>query len=342
MIYLNCDYADGVHPKILEKLIETNDLQSSTYGTDIYSEKAKEKIKELCNYEDCDIYFIAGGTLTNLIVISSCLKNYQGVISADTGHINTHESGAIENSGHKVLPILNNNGKLEIKKVENLITEHYEQGEGRIHTVQPKMVYISNPTEFGTIYTRDELKQLYDFCKRRNLFLYIDGARLGYALAAKDNDIDLEFLANHCDLFYIGGTKLGAMYGEALVITNPLLRTDFKYHLKQNGALTAKGRFLGIQFLELFENNLYFKIAKKANDYANILKNAFLEKNYKILYKSNTNLIFVVIETEKIQELSKEFAFEIIDKYDDNHKIVRFATSWNTKEEYIKKLLEKI
>ncbi len=342
MIYLNCDYADGVHPNILEKLSETNDLQTGVYGFDEFSYNAKQSIKDLCNNQDMDIYFISGGTQTNITAISAALMHYQGVISSDTGHINTHECGAVENSGYKILTLPNRDGKLVPSDIKAMIEAHHVQGMARIHDVQPKMVYISNSTEFGTIYTRKELEDLYNTCQELNLLLYIDGARLGYALSAENNDIDLEFLASHCDMFYIGGTKLGAMYGEALVVVNPKLRVDFQYNLKLRGALLAKGRFLGLQFSELFKDNLYFNMAKKANYLSTKIRKALVEKGYKLTVNSPTNLTFVVIEEGKLEELSKEFSFEIISQYDEHHKEIRIATGWNTKEEYIDKLIEQL
>ncbi|MDL2311103.1 aminotransferase class V-fold PLP-dependent enzyme, partial [Peptostreptococcaceae bacterium OttesenSCG-928-C18] len=296
MIHLNCDYSDGVHPNVLSKLSETNDMQTGVYGFDEFSYAAKQQIKDLCNNQDVDIYFISGGTQTNITAISAALMHYQGVISADTGHINTHECGAVENSGYKILTLPNHDGKLIPSDIKAMIAAHHVQGMARIHDVQPKMVYISNSTEFGTIYTKEELEELYSICQDLNLLLYIDGARLGYALSAENNDIDLEFIASHCDMFYIGGTKLGAMYGEALVVVNPTLRVDFQYNLKLRGALLAKGRFMGIQFLELFKDNLYFDLAKNANYLATKIRKALVEKGYKLTVNSSTNLIFTVIE----------------------------------------------
>ncbi|QQK08603.1 threonine aldolase family protein [Miniphocaeibacter halophilus] len=342
MIYLNCDYSDGVHPNILEKLIKTNDYQTGVYGFDSFSEIAKKQIKDLCNNQDLDIYFISGGTQTNVIAISAALMHYQAVISADTGHINTHECGAVENSGHKILTLPNHDGKLIPSDIKAMIKAHHIQGMSKIHDVQPKMVYISNSTEFGTIYSKKEIEELYNVCKELNLFLYIDGARLGYALSAENNDLDLEFIASHCDMFYIGGTKLGAMYGEALVVINPELRVDFQYNLKLRGALLAKGRFLGIQFSELFKDDLYFKLAKHANYLSTKLRKALVERGYKLTINSPTNLTFVVMSQDKLDELSKEFAFETMSQYDENQKVIRIATGWNTKEEYIDKLIEKL
>lgn len=342
MIYLNCDYADGVHPNILNRLYETNDEQTGVYGFDKYSDEAKQKIKDLCNNQEMDIYFISGGTQTNVTAISASLMHFQGVISTDTGHINTHECGAVENSGYKILTLPNHDGKLIPSDIKAMIDAHHVQGMSKIHDVQPKMVYISNSTEFGTIYSKQELKNLYELCQDLNLLLYIDGARLGYALSAENNDIDLEFLASHCDMFYIGGTKIGAMYGEALVIVNPELRVDFQYNLKLRGALLAKGRFSGIQFLELFKDDLFFNLGKHANYLATKLRKSLVQKGYKLTVNSPTNLTFVVMEENKLNELLKEFSFEIMSQYDENHKVIRIATGWNTKEEHIDSLIEKL
>lgn len=342
MIYLNCDYSDGVHPNILDKLYETNDSLTGVYGFDIHSDFAKQQIKDLCNNQDIDIYFISGGTQTNIIAISATLKHFQGAISAETGHINTHECGAVENSGYKILTLPSHDGKIIPEDIKAMIDAHHVQGMAKIHDVQPKLVYISNSTEFGTIYTKKEIEALYNVCQEEKLYLYMDGARLGYALAAENNDMDLEFIANHCDMFYIGGTKLGAMYGEALVVVNPNLKVDFQYNLKLRGALLAKGRFMGIQFSELFRDNLYFDLAKNANYLATKLRKALVEKGYKLTVNSPTNLTFVVMEESKLKELSEEFVFETMSQYDTNHKVIRIATGWNTKEEHIDALIERL
>lgn len=342
MIYLNCDYAGGVHPNILKRFMETNDETSGVYGFDKYSEEARNKIKELCNNDDMDIFFISGGTQTNVVAISATIKHYQAVISCDTGHINTHECGAVENTGYKIVTLPNRNGKLWAKDIAKLIDAHHVQGMARIHDVQPRMVYLSNSTEFGTIYTRKEIEEIYQVCQQHGLYLYIDGARLGYALTAENNDVDLEFLASHCDLFYIGGTKIGAMFGEALVVVNPEIRKDFQYNLKLRGALLAKGRMLGIQFLELFTDNLYFDIARNANQLATKLRKALVEKGYELTVNSPTNLTFVVMSDEKLMKLSQDFAFEVISRHDEYSKVVRIATGWDTKEEDIDALIERL
>ncbi|MDO5017988.1 MAG: aminotransferase class V-fold PLP-dependent enzyme [Lagierella massiliensis] len=342
MIYLNCDYAGGVHPNILKRFMETNGEQSGVYGFDKYSQEARERIKSLCSKDDMDIFFISGGTQTNVIGISATIKHYQAVISADTGHINTHECGAVENTGHKIVTLPNKNGKLVAKDIAKMIDAHHVQGMARIHDVQPKMVYISNSTEFGTIYSRKEIEEIYEVCQKYGLYLFIDGARLGYALTAENNDIDLEFLANHCDLFYIGGTKIGAMFGEALVVINPEIRKDFQYNLKLRGALLAKGRMLGIQFLELFTDNLYFDLARGANKLATKLRKALVEKGYELTVNSPTNLTFVVMNDDKLDDLSQDFSFEVISQYDDESKVIRIATGWDTKEEDIDALISRL
>ena len=342
MIYLNCDYEGGVHPNILKKLMETNEEQSGVYGFDKYSAEAKNRIKKACNKEDMDIYFISGGTQTNVIAISAAIKHFQAAISADTGHINTHECGAVENTGHKIVTLPNKNGKLMAKDIAKMIDAHHIQGMAKIHDVQPKMVYLSNSTEFGTIYSRKEIEDISKVCKEHDLYLFVDGARLGYALTAENNDVDLEFLANHCDMFYIGGTKIGAMFGEALIVINPELRKDFQYNLKLRGALLAKGRMLGIQFLELFNDNLYFDLARGANQLATKLRIALVEKGYELTVNSPTNLTFVVMDDEKLEELSKDFSFEVISRHDEYSKVIRIATGWDTKEEDIDLLIEKL
>ena len=282
MIRFNSDYGEGAHPKILNKLLETNMEQTEGYGCDRYCEKAASLIKDLCRQPGADVHFLVGGTQTNLTVISACLRPHQGVIAADSGHINTHEGGAIEATGHKVLAMPSSDGKITAAQIRDIYVSHYED-EVREHTVQPKLVYISNPTEMGTIYTKYELTAISRICRSNGLILYMDGARLGYALGSAGNDLDLPAIAQLCDVFYIGGTKNGMLFGEALIITNDALKTDFRYILKQKGGMLAKGRLLGLQFITLLEDNLYFDMARHANALALKIKKRIHRKRLSVL-----------------------------------------------------------
>ena len=267
MILFSKDYSEGCHENILKALNQTNYVQTDGYGTDEYCEEAKSLIKEACSSPNADIHFLVGGTQTNFTVIASALKPYQGVISAVSGHINVHETGAVEATGHKVIPLPSDDGKITAQQVEECFLKHCNSDSAE-HEVQPKMVYISNSTELGTIYTKSELTELSEVCGKYGLYLFLDGARLGYALTCKENDLDLQTIAKLCDVFYIGGTKVGALFGEAVVITNDNLKSDFRYMIKRGGGMLAKGRLLGIQFKELFTDNLYFEISKHAIEMA--------------------------------------------------------------------------
>ncbi|MBQ9162081.1 MAG: aminotransferase class I/II-fold pyridoxal phosphate-dependent enzyme [Clostridia bacterium] len=337
MLSFECDYNTGAHPKILEALTRTNMEPCQGYGNDIYTAQAREKIRAVCGREDADVRFLTGGTQTNRIVIDSMLKNYEGVIAATTGHISAHEAGAIEASGHKVLTVPGYDGKLRAEDVENLISSFYADG-AHEHMVFPGMVYISHPTEYGTLYTLDELKQLSDLCRRHSLPLFLDGARLGYGLMSLDTDVSLKDIANLCDVFYIGGTKVGALCGEAVVFTHNNAPAHFFTTVKQNGALLAKGRLLGIQFDTLFEDGLYFEISKNAIDRAEDLKKLFRERGYSFFKNSPTNQQFIILSDEKIAELAPLVRFEIWERVDDTHCAVRFATSWATTKEDIEAL----
>ncbi len=341
MLRFNCDYSEGAHAKVLEKLIQTNLEQTAGYGVDPYCLKAATLIKEKCNRKDADIHFLVGGTQTNLTVISAALRPHQGVISANTGHINRHESGAIESIGHKVLALSSTDGKITANQIEAICQEHFED-ESFEHTVQPKLVYISNPTELGTIYSKAELTEISQACKKYDLFLYMDGARLGYALCAEDNDLDLPMIAQLCDVFYIGGTKMGALFGEALVITNESLKKDFRYIIKQKGGMLAKGRLLGLQFIALFENDLYFEIARHANKMAILIKEAFIKNGYDFLVPSTTNQQFPIVPNEVLAKLKENFEYSFEKKIDDTHSAVRFCTSWATDLNAVQKLIEEI
>ena len=341
MIRFDCDYLEGAHPKILKKMVETNYNQTAGYSTDEYTYSAVKKIKKACKTENIDVHILVGGTQTNLTVISSILRPYQGVICADSGHINVHETGAIEACGNKIITIENNCGKINKTQIEKIIKNHYEQ-DAPEHTVMPKLVFISLPTECGTNYIKKELEDIYQTCKKNNLYLYIDGARLGYGLVAKDTDIKLEDLPHLCDVFYIGGTKQGALFGEAVVISNDELKKDFRYNIKQKGALLAKGRLLGIQFDTLMDNNLYFSLSKQAVDLALKIKKAFLDRGYDLLYNSYTNQQFIIIPNSKLEKLKKDFIFYKWENVDKDNTAVRICTSWATTEENVDKLIKKL
>ncbi len=338
MIRFNSDYLEGAHPKILEKLQETNFVQTTGYGEDEYCQKAREIIKDKCGAPDAYVQFLVGGTQTNMTVIASVLKPYQGVLSANTGHINVHETGAIEATGHKVLPLPSDDGKLRAEQIQEAYDAHWAD-EDHEHMVQPGMVYISHPTENGTLYTRNELQALYEVCQRCGLPLFLDGARLGYGLVSEGTDVTWKDLADYTDVFYIGGTKVGALFGEAVVILNPALARDFRYMIKQRGGMLAKGRLLGLQFLTLLEDGLYVKIAEKAVKQAMVLKKAFLEKGYPLLYDSYTNQQFPILPNSQLEKLKENYAFALWCAMDEEYSAVRFCTSWATKDEDIEMLI---
>lgn len=338
MIEFTCDYAEGAHEQILEKLMATNREQTPGYGEDKYSEEARQKIRELCQNETAAVHLLVGGTQANLTVISAILRPHQGVICAESGHIAVHESGAIEATGHKVLTLPSDNGKITATQVQEIYRTHTEDVTHE-HTVQPKLVYISNPTEYGTIYTRSELAEISRTCKACDYYLYLDGARLGYGLTAADNTLDLPYLAAACDAFYIGGTKCGAMFGEAVVITNPLLQADFRYLIKQKGGMLAKGRLLGIQFGELFRENLYFEICAHGNRMAKMLKEGFIKKGWEFYIDSTTNQQFPIVRKEILEKISKKYTYSHIKNLNQTESVVRFCTSWATKEEDVQAFL---
>lgn len=337
MLSFECDYNRGAHGKVLEHLIETNMEPLPGYGEDQYSKRAKEKIKAECHCPDAEVYFLAGGTQTNQVVIDSLLTKYEGVIAADTGHINVHEAGAIEFTGHKVLAIPHVNGKLVAADVRSYLEKFYDDTTHE-HMVFPGMVYISHPTEYGTLYSMDELKDLSHLCREYDIPLFMDGARLGYGLMVKDTLLTLPDIAKLCDVFYIGGTKVGALCGEAVVFTHGNAPKHFVTTIKQHGALTAKGRLLGVQFDALFTDDLYFKISRNAIAMAEVLKRIFREKGYEFFIDSPTNQIFIVLENEKMKALAKEVTFSFWERKDEDHTVVRFATSWATTLEEIKEL----
>ena len=337
MIRFDCDYLEGAHPDILKKLCETNMEQTIGYGCDPYCERAASLIKKACKKDDCDVHFLVGGTQTNTTVISAVLRPHQGVVCAHTGHINVHESGAIESTGHKVLSLPAENGKITAEQIDECINSHWND-ECHEHMVQPGMVYISQSTEQGTVYTKAELEKIYSVCKKHGIILYIDGARLGYALACDECDMTLADIAANCDAFYIGGTKVGALFGEALIINNDYLKKDFRYFIKQKGGLLAKGRLLGIQFETLFENGLYFDISKHAIECAKTIKDIFVTHGCEFLSDSPTNQQFPILTNEEIDELRKEFSFETWCAVDEKRSAVRFCSSWATTKENIESL----
>ena len=337
MYNLKNDYNQGCHKNILKRLNDENMKQFDSYGEDSISCSAKEKIRKFLKNEDCDLHFLSGGTQTNLVLISSVLKPYQGVISARTGHIYVHETGAIEATGHQIIPIETMDGKITAVQVEDVITKH-NNDENHEHTVQPGMVYISNPTELGTIYRKQELLELYQICKKHNIPLYMDGARLASALTAKENDVDFTDLCNLCDMFYIGGTKCGALLGECLVIVNKKYQKDFRYSMKQKGALLAKSFILATQFDELFTNNLYLELGYYENQLANKISENLTGK-IDFFQKQYTNQIFPILSNVKIEELKKKYSFYIWDKIDEEHLAVRICVSWGTNIKIVDELI---
>lgn len=338
MIYFESDYTEGAHPKILERLNETNMIQASGYGHDEFCESAKNKIRKTINCPNAQIQFITGGTQTNQIVIDTMLKPFEGVVSAQTGHVNSHEAGAIEYTGHKVIPIPQHEGKIDGTELNDYLETFFNDGNNE-HMVFPGMVYISHPTEYGTLYTKNELTKISSICRKNNIPLFMDGARLGYGIMAKSTDLSLEDIAELCDVFYIGGTKCGALCGEAVVFTKNNMPQHFENLVKKHGALLAKGRLLGVQFDALFTDNLYLEISKNAIDTAEALKKALKEKGYRFLLDSPTNQQFVILENKFMEELKKSVKFNFWEKYDKDHTVVRFATSWSTKMENVEKLI---
>ena len=341
MKYFNCDYNEGAYPPILKRMNETNMCQSIGYSEDEYCEEARNIIRGLCGAPDAAVHFLVGGTQANLTVISAALRSHQGVISASTGHINVHETGAIEATGHKVLSVNTDDGLLTAEMVEKVCHDHFVD-EAFEHMVQPGMVYISSPSELGTIYTRNALSDLRAVCDKYGLLLYLDGARLGYGMADRANDIDLPFLYKVCDVFYIGGTKQGALMGEAVVIRNETLKKDFRYMIKQRGGMFAKGRLLGIQFLELFRDGAYFKLAEHADRLADDIRKAFADKGYRFLVQSGTNQIFAIVPNDAMEKLNKKYVSSNNGPYDDTHTVLRFCTSWATNPADVQELIEDI
>ncbi len=335
MILFCSDYQEGAHPAILERLMADNYRQNPGYGTDELCREAAELIKQVCRRPDGDVHFLVGGTQTNTTVISAALRPHQGVLCAHTGHISVHETGAIEATGHKVLAVVSPDGKITAEQVERevVLQADFE------HTVKPGMVYISFSTEVGTLYTLAELTALREVCDKYHLYLFLDGARLGYGLCGEKNDVTITDIARLCDVFYIGGTKLGALFGEAVVILNPALKPDFRYFIKQRGGMLAKGWLLGLQFLTLFQEDRYLKIAAHAQRMAMALRDALRRLNIPFLVESPTNQQFPILPDAVIQSLSGKYAFSFQEKTDETHTAVRICTSWATREEDVEALI---
>ena len=331
------DYSEGAHLNILKLMVETNLEQNTGYGEDKYTEAAIKVLKEKIQKTDIDIHLIPGGTQTNLIAISSFLRPYEAVISANTGHILVHETGAIEATGHKVISVDVNDGKLNVNHIKDVLESHTDE-----HMVKPKLVYISNPTEIGSIYKKDELEKISKYCKENDLIFYMDGARLGSALCSKENDLTLFDIANLLDSFYIGGTKNGALLGEALVICNESLKKCFRFNIKQKGALMAKGRVLGIQFYELFRENLYFELAEHANKMADLFNKEIKMLGFEFLTNSPSNQVFPILPNRIIEKLQEDYQFYIWEKIDSENSAIRLVTSWATEEVRVKEFIERL
>ena len=337
MIRFNNDYSRGAHPAILQALADTNAVSYNGYGIDPWCEKAADDIKKYLDCPDAAVHFLIGGTQANFTAIAACLRAYQSVISAQTGHIHAHETGAVEHGGHKILTLPAENGKITAVQVA-AEGETYRSSPIQEHITQPKMVYISFPTEYGTVYTLKELTDLRAACDRYGMYLYIDGARLGYGLAAAGGDVTVRDIARLADIFYIGGTKCGALFGEAMVITNPALKPDFRSFIKQNGAMLAKGWLLGLQFSVLFRDGLYFDITRRAVEQAMALKAAFEKKGVPFFMESPTNQQFVILTRSQVKALEEKYVFEPDHDVDGEHTCVRFCTSWATLPEEIEAL----
>lgn len=337
MIKFDCDYLEGAHPRILDALVRTNFEQTAGYAVDHYCEEARALIKKECKAENADVHFIVGGTGTNTTVISAALRPYQGVVCPVTGHINVHESGAIEATGHKVIGLPSGDGKIKAEVFEEYVRNYWADGTYE-HMVQPKMLYISQPTENGTLYNAEELKRLREICDEYSMYLYVDGARLGYGLMAQGNDVTLPLLAGLADVFYIGGTKVGALFGEALVIVNDELKKDFRYMQKRHCGMFAKGRLLGLQFREMFIDGLYYEMGAHGIKTAYRVRDAFRKAGFPFLYESDTNQQFPVFPDTVLEILSEKFSWDYWCRVDEEHSCVRFCTSWATTEENIAEL----
>lgn len=341
MYQFQCDYNEGAHQRIMECLAQTNFEQTVGYGEDHYCEAAREVIRNTVGRDDIDVHFLVGGTQANATVISSVLRPYQGVVCASTGHINVHETGAIEHGGHKVLAVECADGLLSAEAVRGVVESHFAE-DGPEHMVQPGMVYISFSSEVGTVYSLAQLKALSEVCHEYGLPLFVDGARMGYGLASEGCDVTLADIAALADVFYLGGTKQGALFGEAVVIVNDSLKKDFRYCIKQNGGMLAKGRLLGIQFLTLFEDGLYFQLSEHAVAQAMKIRDAFKAKGYSFLVDSPSNQQFPIVDNATLERLSSDFLYSVWQKIDEDHTAVRFCTSWATRPEAVDALIRAI
>ena len=338
MLSFENDYSEGAHPEILRRLTETNFVQQPGYGEDAYCHSAKEKIRAACQSPDADIFFLVGGTQTNQVVIDGLLSGTEGVVSASTGHINVHEAGAVEYTGHKVISLPEHQGKMDAGELEALLKDFYADP-SHSHMAYPGMAYISHPTEYGTLYTKAELEALSRVCRAYKMPLFLDGARLGYGLMSRGTDVTLPLISQLCDVFSIGGTKVGALCGEAAVFPRHGAPARFSTHIKQHGAMLAKGRLLGVQFDALFTDELYFSISRAAIETAELLKRGLQEKGCRFFLDSPTNQQFVILENAKMEALARQVRFSFWCKYDENHSVVRFATSWATAPEAVERLL---
>lgn len=339
MVSFESDYIAGAHPKVLQRLTETNLESLSGYGMDSYSDAARKKIRAACGCADADVEFLVGGTQTNAVIISTMLRDYEGVVAAKTGHVSVHEAGAIEYTGHEVLELPQENGKILPVDLRQYLEDFYADGNHE-HMVFPGMVYVSHPTEYGTLYAKAELEEIADICYQYELPLFLDGARLGYGLMSRESNLTLPDIARICDVFYIGGTKVGALCGEAVVFPKKNKPPHFMTSVKKRGALLAKGRLLGVQFDTLFTDNLYFDISRHAIEMAERMKRIFTEKGYEFYLKSPTNQQFIILENNEMERLQEKMAFSFWEKADETHTVVRFATSWSTTDEDLDMLEE--
>ena len=337
MVSFECDYNNGAHPKVLENLVKYNDAHPTPYGFDEFSERAKDRIREACGLPDAQIFFLTGGTQTNATTIDSMLYQYEGVICVGSGHINVHEAGAVEFTEHKIITIADTDGKMEAAVLDKYLDDYMHDG-NKDHAVHPGLVYITFPTELGTLYTAQELSDIYHVCQRYEIPLYIDGARLGYGLMAEGCDISLPYLARHCDVFYIGGTKIGALCGEAVVFTNRKAHKHFFSIQKQHGAVIAKGALIGLQFEALFTDDLYFNLSRHAIKMAMRMKDIFKKKHLEFYVDSPTNQQFVIIANEQVAKLDQIVGFTHFGQSDRHHTICRFVTSWATTDEELDEL----
>lgn len=341
MICFHNDYSEGCHEKVMQALVDTNMLQTVGYGEDEFCAAAAAKIRSLCGREDAQVHFLVGGTQTNLTVIDAALRPHQAALGPVSAHINVHETGAVEATGHKVLTVPSPDGKITARQVRAVVETHRASGSFE-HEAQPRLVYISNPTEYGTLYSLEELENLSGVCREMGLYLFLDGARLGYGLVVEGYDVTLRDIARLCDVFYIGGTKVGALFGEAVVITNPAIGEDFRYLMKQHGGMLAKGRLLGVQFRVLFEDDLYFQISAHAVKMADRIRGALDEIGASYLVPGITNQIFPILPDSLLEELGKNFMFTEMERVDDTHRAVRFCTSWATKPEHVDALCDEL